>query len=98
MPSMHDDGGTVETGLEEFLVGAVANCVRHLAVGIGDHAVGRNDGVTFDAAQSNQPNLKAHERTQQRKHADDDDDHAHKLFGAPVDRQHVDEIENKDDH
>ncbi len=34
---------------------------------------------------------------QQRQHADDDDDDAHDLFGAAVDRQHVDEIEHQND-
>src|ERR1700733_2092988 len=34
---------------------------------------------------------------QQRQHADDDDDDAHDLFGATVDRQHVHEIEDEYD-
>ena len=38
--------------LQESLVGFVANRVRHGAVGVGDHAVGGNDGVPFNAMQS----------------------------------------------
>ena len=34
---------------------------------------------------------------QQRNYADNDHDHAHDLFGAAVDRQHVDELEHQDD-
>ena len=46
---MHDRDGAVEFGLQEILVGLVANRVGHLAAGVGDHAVGRDDGVAFDA-------------------------------------------------
>ena len=34
---------------------------------------------------------------QQRQYADDDDDDAHDLFGAAIDRQHVDEVKHQDD-
>src|SRR5258708_39783724 len=37
------------------------------------------------------------EVAQQRDDADDDNDHAHDLPGAAVDRQHVDEIEHEND-
>jgi hypothetical protein len=43
------------------------------------------------------PGLKDREVTQQRQDADYDHDDAHDLFGAAVDRQHVDEIEDEDD-
>ena len=45
---MHERDGAVEFGLQEILVGLVGSRVRHLAGGIGDHAVGRNDGVALD--------------------------------------------------
>jgi hypothetical protein len=43
------------------------------------------------------PVLEDREITQQRYDADDDYDDAHDLFGAAVNRQHVDEIEDKND-
>ena len=51
MAAVDDDGGLVETGLEEALVGSIADGIRHYAVGVGDHAVGGNDDVALDAAQ-----------------------------------------------
>ena len=50
MPAVHNDGGTVECGLEKALIGLVADRIRHLAFGVGEHAVGRNDDVAFDAS------------------------------------------------
>jgi len=50
MAAMHDDGGAIEAGLEEALIGVVADGLRHLAFGVGEHAVGGNDDITFDAA------------------------------------------------
>ena len=41
--------------------------------------------------------LEDREIFQQRDHAENDHDHAHDLFGAAVDRQHIDEIEHQDD-
>jgi hypothetical protein len=52
MPAMYDRGSPVERALKESLICIVADNVRHDAVGIGDHAVGGNDDVTFDAEQS----------------------------------------------
>ena len=52
MTAVHNHRSLVEASLEKSLVGVVANCFRHQAFGIGDHAVGRNDDVAFDAAQS----------------------------------------------
>ena len=50
MPAVHDDRGAVERILEEALIGLVADRIRHLAFGIGEHAVGGNDDIAFDAA------------------------------------------------
>ena len=50
MPAVHDDRGAVERILEEALIGLVADGLRHLAFGVGEHAVRRNDDITFDAA------------------------------------------------
>ena len=50
MPAVHDDGGTVERVLEEALIGLIADRIRHLAFGVGEHAVGGNDDIAFDAA------------------------------------------------
>jgi hypothetical protein len=41
--------------------------------------------------------LEDREVPQQRYYADNDDDNAHDLFGAAVDRQHVDEVEDEND-
>jgi hypothetical protein len=41
-------------------------------------------------------NLKHRDVFQQRDHAENDDDDPADLLGATVERQHVDEIENKD--
>ncbi len=49
--AMHDGGGTIEAGLEEFLIGIVTYRGGHRAVRVGQHAVGRYDDVTFDAVQ-----------------------------------------------
>src|ERR1700722_14264867 len=43
------------------------------------------------------PVLEDREITQQGQDTDNDHDDAHDLFGAAVDRQHVDEIEDQDD-
>ena len=50
MSAMHDNRGTVERILEEALIGLVADGLRHLAFGVGEHAVGGNDDIAFDAA------------------------------------------------
>ena len=52
MTSVHDGCGTIEAVLEEALIGVVADRFRHLAFGVGDHAVGGNDDVALDAAHS----------------------------------------------
>ena len=52
---MHDDRGPIELGLQEALIGVVADGIRHHAVAIGDHAVGGNDGVALDAVRSDHP-------------------------------------------
>ncbi len=54
---MHHDGGAVEAFLEEMLIGVVADRLRHLAFRVGDHAVGGDDDVSFDAAQSGDADL-----------------------------------------
>ena len=50
MAPVNDDGGPIELGLKESLVGIVADSVRHHAFGVRDHALRGDDGVTFDAA------------------------------------------------
>ena len=50
--SVHDGGGVVEAVLEEALIGGVADRIRHLAFGVGDHAVGGDDDIALDAAHS----------------------------------------------
>ena len=50
MPAVDDGRGMVERILEEALIGLVADRIRHLAFGVGEHAVGGNDDITFDAA------------------------------------------------
>ena len=52
VPAVNDCGGAVEAVLEKMLIGIVADRCRHLAFGVGKHAVGRNDDIAFDAAQS----------------------------------------------
>ena len=52
-PSVHDDGGAIHRRLQEMLIGVVADAIRHGAVTVGNHAVGRNDGVAFDGVRSN---------------------------------------------
>jgi hypothetical protein len=48
-----------------------------------------------DEKQETTPRLKHRDIFEQRDHAEDDYDDAHDLFGAPVDRQQVDQIENQ---
>jgi hypothetical protein len=97
MAAMDQRCRVIQPVLEEMLIGVVLDRGRHYAIGISDHAVGRNDDVAFDAKQSDDALLKYCEIAQQRENADNDDDHAHDLFGAAVDRQHVDQIENQND-
>ena len=52
MPAVHHNGGAVEFGLQEFLVGIILYRGRHGAAGIGDHPVGGDDGVAFNAMRS----------------------------------------------
>ena len=60
MAAIDDDGGPIKLGLQELLVGAVANNVRHHAGGVGDHALYGDDGVTFD------PSIFAHDNDDNR--------------------------------
>ena len=50
MTTVDNHGGPVEAGLQEFLVGRIADRGRHLAFRVGDHAVAGDDRVTLDAA------------------------------------------------
>ena len=50
---MHDDGSAVEFGLQELLVGVVANAARDRSVAIGNHAVGGDNGIAFDSVRPN---------------------------------------------
>ena len=50
--AVHDNRCAVELGLQEMLVGVVADRVRHHAVGIGNHPVGRYDGIAFNVVRS----------------------------------------------
>ena len=43
-------GSLIGARLEKFLVGIVADRVRHPMGGVGEHAVGRNDDIALDAA------------------------------------------------
>ena len=97
MPAVHDDRGAVERILEEALIGLVADRIRHLAFGIGEHAVGGNDDIAFDAA--HHAILEDRQVPQQRDYADNNHDYADDLLGAAVDRQQVDEVkhQNNDD-
>ena len=52
-PSVHDRGGAIHRCLQKMLIGVVADAVRHGAVAVGNHAVGRDDGVAFDGVRSN---------------------------------------------
>jgi hypothetical protein len=97
MTPMHHGGGAIEIGLEVALVGVVADRFRHDAFVVGDHAVGGDDDIALDAAQSGGGGLEDGEIAQQRKNADNDDDNAHDLFGAAVDRQHIDKIKDQND-
>jgi len=51
-PSVHDRGGAIHRRLEKMLIGVVADAIRHGAVSVGNHAVGRHDGVAFDGVRS----------------------------------------------
>ncbi len=58
MAAMHDDRGVVECALEKALIGIVADRRRHFAFAVRDHAVGRNDHITFDALHGCQANFR----------------------------------------
>ena len=53
MAPMDDRSRAVQLGLQKSLVGVVADGIRHQAVAVGNHAVRRDDGVSFDAVRSN---------------------------------------------
>jgi hypothetical protein len=96
MSAVDDDRGAVERILEEALICAVADRIRHLAFGVGEHAVSGNDDITFDAA--HRPILEDREVPQQRDYADNDHDDTDDLLGAAVDRQHVDEVKHQNNN
>jgi hypothetical protein len=94
--AMDDDGGMVEAILKNALISIVADRWRHFALGIRDHAVGRYDHITFDAAHVGTLALEVHDKAEQRQHADDNDNHADDLFDAPLRGQHVDQVKDQD--
>ena len=49
MPALYQHGGLIETVLEKALIGFDDEAVRHMPAGVGQHAVGRDDGEAFDA-------------------------------------------------
>ena len=49
MATLNQHGSLIEGVLEELLVGLDQKALRHAAIGSGQHAVGRDDGETFDA-------------------------------------------------
>ena len=49
MAAMDQRRSVIQSILEEMLVSIVLYRIRHDTPGISDHAVGRNDDVTFDA-------------------------------------------------
>ena len=49
MAPLHQHGGLIEGVLKELLIGLDQKALRHVAIGIGQHAVSRDDGETFDA-------------------------------------------------
>src|SRR6266853_2419455 len=48
MTAVDHGGGAVESVLEETLIGLITDRGRHLALGIRDHAIGRDDHITLD--------------------------------------------------
>src|SRR6202035_1569392 len=48
MKAVDHGGGAVESVLEETLIGLITDRGRHLAFGIRDHAVSRDDHITLD--------------------------------------------------
>ena len=46
---MHHHVGGIETALEETLIRLDLERVRHVSIAVGQHAVGRYDGVGHDA-------------------------------------------------
>src|SRR5579883_872724 len=72
--AMHHGGGMIEAILKEMLVGGVANRLRHFAVAVGDHTVGRNDREAFNAKHRRSAS-EQREIFQKRYYAEDDDDH-----------------------
>src|SRR5204862_3837302 len=97
MTAVDDDRRAVEGVLKKALIGVVADRRRHFAFGIGDHAVDRDNHITFDAAHELRPVLNMHQVAKQRQQADNNDDHAHDLFSPSVDRQHINQIQDQED-
>ena len=50
--TLYQHGGLIEGVLEEPLIGLDQQALRHVAVGIGQHAVSRDDGESFDAGRA----------------------------------------------
>jgi hypothetical protein len=50
MAPVYDHRGAVQAGVKEHLVRFDLERIRHVAVGIGNHAIRGNDGVGFDTA------------------------------------------------
>jgi hypothetical protein len=48
MAPMDDNCCLVERALKEFLIGLDLQTLRHVPLGIGEHAVRRDDSVGFD--------------------------------------------------
>ena len=61
MAAVDNDRGTVEATLKKALIGVIADRRRHFALGVGNHAVGGNDHITFNTAHVCGPASEVHE-------------------------------------
>src|SRR5262245_18563802 len=52
MAALYQYRGLIERVLEELLIGLDQQALWHVAVGIGQHAVSRDDGESFDAGRA----------------------------------------------
>ena len=52
--AVHEEIGIIQAGLEESLIRIEFQRVRHHAICVGDHAVGRDDCVALDTKRAHQ--------------------------------------------
>src|SRR6185436_6348788 len=52
MPAMHDQRRAIEAFCEKASIGIALEPIRHVAVPVRNHAVGRHNGITFGAEAS----------------------------------------------